>query len=503
MAKLRLFGTTAVAALVAGQAALADVTPEEIWQTWKDASASYGQTLTTVSEVRSGDTLTIEGASFASTQEGAEASLDIDEIVLRDQGDGTVAITMSDTYQLEVTASDSEGGEAQDIMLDISHPGLELLVSGTMAETAYTVAAPEMKVSLAAVDGVPAADLGTEVSFTVSGIAGNYAAAGTDSRTVESNVTADTLDIVTNVKDPESGGSFNLKATMAALSSITSTTLPKDMDMADLPAALKLGFATKGGLTYGQTDFSFDFVDGEDTGNGTGSMTGGDFSVLMNASNLEYSTSTKGLALVLAASTIPFPEVKMGFAETAFGFVMPIAKSDEPRDFSILTKLVDLTVSDEIWGMADPAGNLPRDPLTVILDAKGTATLDIDVMDEAAMEAAGDTPPGQINSLDLNEVRLKGVGAEVTGDGALTFDNTDTTTYAGMPKPLGTITMNASGINALIDKLTAMGLIPEDQLMGARMMLGMFAKPGEGEDTLTSVLEFKDEGFFANGMQLQ
>ena len=50
----------------------------------------------------------------------------------------------------------------------------------------------------------------------------------------------------------------------------------------------------------------------------------------------------------------------------------------------------------------------------------------------------------------------------------------------------------------------AMGLVPADQMMGARMMLGMFAKVVEGEpDTMTSSLEFKDKHFFANGMQLQ
>jgi len=39
--------------------------------------------------------------------------------------------------------------------------------------------------------------------------------------------------------------------------------------------------------------------------------------------------------------------------------------------------------------------------------------------------------------------------------------------------------------------------------MGARMMMGMFARPGDGPDTLTSTLEFKDKCFFANGMRLQ
>jgi hypothetical protein len=35
------------------------------------------------------------------------------------------------------------------------------------------------------------------------------------------------------------------------------------------------------------------------------------------------------------------------------------------------------------------------------------------------------------------------------------------------------------------------------------MMIAMFAKAGEGEDVLTSTLEFKDKHFYANGQQLQ
>lgn len=59
------------------------------------------------------------------------------------------------------------------------------------------------------------------------------------------------------------------------------------------------------------------------------------------------------------------------------------------------------------------------------------------------------------------------------------------------------------GGNTLLDKLVAMGLIGEEEAMGARMMVAMFAKAVEGEDTLTSVLEFKDKHFYANGQQLQ
>jgi len=55
-----------------------------------------------------------------------------------------------------------------------------------------------------------------------------------------------------------------------------------------------------------------------------------------------------------------------------------------------------------------------------------------------------------------------------------------------------------------MDKLVQMGLLPQEQAMGARMMMGLFARPGEGPDSLTSTLEINAEGhILANGQRIQ
>ena len=200
---------------------------------------------------------------------------------------------------------------------------------------------------------------------------------------------------------------------------------------------------------------------------------------------------------------IPFPQLNLAYKEGAFNLVMPVSKSDTPADFGLLLKLVDLTVSNEVWDMLDPGKQLPRDPVSVVLDASGKVKLLVDLMDETAMTNMAGTP-GELHALTLNALQVKAAGAEITGDGALTFDNTDLTTFSGVPAPTGNVNLKAVGLNGLLDKLMAMGLIPEDQMMGARMMLGMFAKMVEGEpDTMTSAVEFKDKHLFVNGMQLQ
>jgi len=112
--------------------------------------------------------------------------------------------------------------------------------------------------------------------------------------------------------------------------------------------------------------------------------------------------------------------------------------------------------------------------------------------------------PGQLCALNVNSLILSAVGAELTGNGAFTFDNSDLTTFDGLPRPEGKLDLKLVGANVLIDKLVGMGLLPEDQAMGARMMMGLFARPGDGEDTLVSTIEVTPEGaLMANGQRLQ
>ena len=72
-----------------------------------------------------------------------------------------------------------------------------------------------------------------------------------------------------------------------------------------------------------------------------------------------------------------------------------------------------------------------------------------------------------------------------------------------MPRPEGKITVGIKGANQLVDNLIALGLLSEDNAMGFRMGLAMFARPGAGPDELTSEIEFKEGGLFANGQRLQ
>ena len=113
-------------------------------------------------------------------------------------------------------------------------------------------------------------------------------------------------------------------------------------------------------------------------------------------------------------------------------------------------------------------------------------------------QAASPVPPVQIDSLNVKKLQLTAAGAELTGAGALTFDNATAT-----PMPLGAIDLKLSGANKLMDGLVAMGVMPQDQVMFAKMMMGMYAVPA-GEDLFTSKIEFKEGGrILANGQPIK
>ncbi len=502
MTKFRIGGASILGALLLSTAAYAEVTAEQVWANWQTLTASYGQTLTAASESRTGDTLVITDMNVSSTFEGGAVNGTIETVNFRELGDGTVEITMSPDYPLVIDTTDPDGKKTR-VNVMIRQPDLKMIAGGTDAETRYDFTVPSLKVSVdeVTVDEKPF-DLALDVDVTAMG--GNYVVTKGQKTRLASTLNADSMGIVMAVTDPDTGGKVNLKGNLTMLAGTSNGTLLDVVAMADMAAALKAGFATDGNFTYGASTLEFDVVEADLTTKGSATLGSGDILFAMNADRLNYGGGAKDVAITVSGGGIPFPELKTSYAEAEFNLLMPVTKSDIPGDFALLTRLVDFTISDEVWSLFDPSAILPRDPATVVIDTKGKANWLVDIMDPAATEAMGpDAAPGQIHALDITELTVRALGAAVTGAGSFTFDNADLTTFDGMPAPTGKLDVKIVGASGLLDKLIQLGYVPEDQAMGARMMMGLFAKPGEGEDTLTSTLEFKDKGFFANGQRLQ
>ena len=225
----------------------------------------------------------------------------------------------------------------------------------------------------------------------------------------------------------------------------------------------------------------------------------------MGSNGMSYNVGQKNLAVSALVHDVPLP-ITLIMAESKFNLAMPLRESDEEQDFAFGFTMGNFTVSDMLWSMFDPAANLPGNPATFAVDLSGKAKALFDFFDPAqaaALESSGATP-GELNALSLNSIVIDAVGARFTAAGDFTFDNTDLVSFNGMPRPTGGIDLKLVGGNGLLDNLVNMGILPEQEAMGARMMMGLFARAGTEPDSVTSKIEIHDAGhILANGQRIQ
>ncbi len=490
----KLAGSAAALALIAANPVLADVTPEDVWQSWQDVMATSGSTVTTGSVERDGDTLIVTDVKAAFDGDEGKGETTISEIRLRDRGDGTVEVILAEEASFTSASPGIDGGKPFGASGTVKMPGLVGTVSGSPDDMAYVFDMPSVEAALTPIeDGKPAG----KIMVLLSAATSSYHLSGpATAKLLDGSFGASSAALSFEGTEGENSFSGTLNAADLA-GTIKSNSA--GMEEPEFSNALAKGFALDMGLSLGALNYDFDISDTAGPSKLVGGSQGGSFQLAVDASRMLLSGSGQAVEATFSSAELPFPEVKLSYAESGFNLTMPLSKAEAAQDFALLYKVVDLQVSDEIWGLFDPTGVLPHDPATLVIDTAGQARLKSDLLGTAE----GTPPDAELLSLDIKDITARMAGAELTGKGAFTFDNTDLTTYGGAPAPTGTLDMMLTGGNALLDKLVSMGLVAEDQAMGARMMIAMFAKAGEGEDVLTSTLEFKDKHFYANGQQLQ
>jgi len=269
--------------------------------------------------------------------------------------------------------------------------------------------------------------------------------------------------------------------------------VPLEMDLENPDDIFVKGFSVAGGYIIDSADYVFDInADGDQVAGsvstGTVTLTGE-----LNSKTVAYESRTNNIAVNLQASEVPLP-IEISLAEYGFGFRMPVGTTDAPADFGLKFDLVDLVIGDVIWDVFDPSQVLSRDPATLEIALTGTARALIDFLDPAQQAAMESTEvPFELSSLSLDTLKIMAAGALFTGSGAFTFDNSDMQTFAPLPRPEGDATFEITGLNKLLDNLVAMGLVPEQDIMGPRMMMGMFAR-STGDDQMAIDVEIESSG---------
>ena len=486
-----------ISALMTATAVQADVTATQVWEAWQDGLSQYagGAQVTTGNVDDAGDTVTVTDFAMTSDTDGDMLRVRIPQVVFTGAGDGTVAITMSDTVPVEIT---SQNGTAMTIT--VTQTGSAITASGTPDALSYEVAADQYAISIDSLT-TPEGPVEGDMRITLGSVSGTTATTVDDTREVSQEMMATTVDLLADITTPD-GGTLMVSGKVDGIALAASSSAPADMDLADPMAVFGGDYIAQGSVSTGPTAYIIN-AGGEMQVDGTSTTGPATMTFAVGPEGLSYEIAVTDPAADLTNSEMPFP-LRLAASSYDIAVKAPVGPTDAPVPFRLLLGLSDVTVNDEIWAMFDPTVALPRDPATIRLDVSGAAQLDAAIMDPAQAEAMASEPgfPGKIDSLTLNELTVDAVGLGVSGTGDFTFDNTDMTTFEGLPNPTGSITIDVTGANALIDKLIAMGLIPAEQAMMPRMMLGMFAT-STGDDALQSVIEVKDGQILANGQRIR
>ena len=483
-------------ALTLSSPALA-VTAEELWAEWQSQAAVLGQVMTATEVVPGAGSLTLRGFSTSFSDGEVSTVGRMDEVVMTENADGSVSIDMDDLYALTITFVDRPGTPPVNIGINLLMPDLEMTASGEVGARVYDYSAPRVTFEDGPISGGDGPPPTIDMRIGVENFVASYQIDGTDPDNISYASTA-SIGGIAGVLDviPPPSEAGRLKLTFA----IGETTIDGSGSLGDLmqlsanPDMIPTDFDLRGDITYGSASVDLTFEHPTDAFNLFASNDGGRLTSILSDSLVDYSISTSGSMTHFSGGDLPVPiEFSVGSAEISF--IVPLAADPEPQLMGARLAYQDVTVGPEVWAMADPGGNFPRDPITVIADILGNVQIMTDVL---TMDPNMAAPPGELRDMTLNELRVSVGGATLTGTGSATF------APGPIPMPVGSVDLQLSGGNALLDRLQASGLVPIEQLAMARGLLGAFARPGAMPDTLESTIQFTEGGgITANGVPLQ
>ena len=483
---------------------VAALTPDEAWQAMQDA-AGEGVTITAASESSAGGTLTVEGIEIrfedSSTEDVTTTTVAlVDRMTFADAGGGAVGIGLPEGIPVTVTTTtpDGDGG----VSFDVTQTGLVLTASGTPDAIAYDYAADTLSLVLGEIVSPPPEDGEEAQEFDLTGEMTLTAVSGqTTGEEGAGSFAADLLSLDVSGSEAETPGSFALTASAENVTSDSTGGVGIFAGPEAMVALLESDETLTSSLGYGP--FTYE-ITVEDPESGDMRITGGadrsGVTATLGDGGIDYTGGTEGGRFALSGSAIPLPEVTAEMERSEWAFRMPLAETEAAQPFGLTLGFDGLTIGEGVWSMFDPAGQLSRDPASLKLALSGLGRWDVNIFaPDADAQITGGTP-GEVESLSIDEIALDLLGVVLDGSGAFTF----ATGADGVPVPEGSISLTLTGAEDLIDTLVQMGVVPEDQATGARMMLGLFATPGDEPDTLTSDIEFGADGSItANGQRLR
>ena len=475
--------------------AFADLTADDVLSAMTTQLSAFDLLDVSVQgKTRDGDTLSIARISATADIDGAPMTLSFGPMAYQELNDGSVAILYREPLRTRLITVD--GDSPVEVTVDLNMTDASHIATGSPDRIRYAFSASAMQLNNLVIETDET--LKPELDANITGISSIVETATGDTFSQMVDYSLDALTVDFKFDEPDLDTTAHIKFAMADVGVDYEIEFTLETLMTSVAQALRDGNRLSLTMTTGEyiQDMRIDTPSEQSV---MASRTdGSNMTLNIDQHGLFYEAGYDGSYAEVSGQDMPFGSFTYALGETEIGLAFPLLPSDEPQPFALRTSILGMSVGDDIWNLFDAAGQLPRDPLNFVIDLEGTTRVTEDFLKPDALEGM-DQSFFADTTLKLNQLRFSAAGADLTGDG-----NVTDTTENGVPSAIGQLNMMLTGGNSLLDTLIAMGLVPEDQAMGARMMLGLVARPGEGDDTLVSTIEVNEDGeIFANGQRIK
>ncbi|WP_417258689.1 hypothetical protein [Celeribacter sp.] len=482
--------------------AVADVTPEDVWNDTLATVKLFGQTLTADLE-RDGETLIARNIEFRSAEEdGFETVTTTEQLDLVNLGDGSVKmvfvspVTSQSSFPSYGTLTEDEA--LAEMTSNILIKG-DIIVSGDPDDLTYTVDGIDFEfLSEVSADDDLALDQTTEMAMT--DVSGAWTSKR-DASNIKGQFKLDADGYTFQMYQPGAEGPrTQINATMTGVAS--EGDYEGSTDTADMGSALE-AISARFAQSFEAGTFDAKFADGDSPSstNATGTIghTWIDMSTLDG--NVSYETSSSDLAAKLSGPAVPVEDAQFFVSKMTSNITLPMTGSDTPQPFGLGMSFEGLGVSSALWAMFDPLGELNQEPATVTVQLSGSALVSEDLTPSNPTAFAENDMP-TLETLNLETLLISFAGAKIDATGAFKANEGGMATM-GFPDLIGSIDATLTNVTSLIDTLTRIGLAPPEFGGMAQMMLGMLARPGSEPGVLVSHIERTEDGqILANGLPL-
>jgi len=498
------FAASLAPALLLATAAAADISADQLWSAWQAGAESSGQDITAADVAREDGALRLSDVSLRASHPDGSTLTEIDWILLEETGDGRVRGRFAPRLRVtgRFTGSDGQPG-TMDAALRIVDA--EFLASGSPQALVQTLTAGRIeleRIAVAGPDGV-VADAGA--MGHLADVSTRYETTGqeTGRLSVTGDATAGAARLALWAENTPEAERLDVEIGFEGLAwRFDNLLVPAEKDIHPLRSGMRVAFdarfdGVRSRLALANADparrLSMETQGGA-----------GEISVGAGGDALRYRLVAGALRTSVAAPDLPFGTLTAEIGKAEFDLLLPLGPVGGHGDFALAYRLREIAPGPEVWMLIDATGALDRTPAAFDLAVSGRLRLPGDVLSRPMQgQAAGRASPAELDVLSIDRLALSAVGAEVRGEGTLDFPADAPPLANGVQTPVGSLRFELTGADALLERLGTLGIVPQNQVMGLRMMLSMFTIPGPDPESMLVDLDFTPEGrILANGEPL-